>query len=477
MKKHIAHCFFSQRCDLDAIDSVALEAFCNNRLGELFVEYKEDEVIKIEGGIVQTPSFHQRMGFGLRTFEEECVRYSYSSNLDVKSVKDAVRIVSSGTTSHANNIHATSDLQSENSVSLYTSERFISSVTLKDKIDFLKRVDAYARSASNDVAQVIAALASSWQVVSILTDSGQKIYDVRPLVRFTVSIVISKNGEMESGMFSGGGRFGYEHLLSQDYATAAVDEALRQAYIKIIAVKAPVGELAAVIGNGWTGILLHEAIGHGLEGDSIRRKTSSFCNLLGQEIASKNVTVIDNGNIENRRGSIDFDDEGTKTQSTALIENGKLVSFINDRMSARIMKCRATGNGRRESYEHEPITRMTNTYMLAGDKTVDEMIASVKYGIFAKTFSDGQVDIASGKFVFSASEAYLIEGGKITAPVKGAMLIGDGPSILKKISMVGNDFAMDPGTGTCGKCGQMVPVGVGEPSVLIDKITVGGSNL
>jgi TldD protein len=303
-------------------------------------------------------------------------------------------------------------------------------------------------------------------------------------------------------MCSGGGRFGYDSLIfvataaknaiiaedgttPKDEITAKptaiwknyVDEAVRQANVKLEAIKAPVGEMPVVLGNAWTGILLHESVGHGLEGDAIRKKTSSFHNFLGEQIASPNITVVDDGSIKNRRGSINIDDEGTSSRRNILIENGKLVGFLQDRINSKLMKMSVTGNGRREGYEDMPIPRMTNTFMLAGEASFDEMIAGVKNGVFAKSFSDGQVDVASGKFVFSASEAYLIENGKITTPIKGAMLIGDGPSILKKISMVGNDFSLDNGVGTCGKNGQSVPVGVGQPSVLIDKITVGGSNL
>ncbi|MDR2158143.1 MAG: hypothetical protein LBO02_02390, partial [Holosporaceae bacterium] len=324
---------------------------------------------------------------------------------------------------------------------------------------------------------VIANLEGSWQVVSILADNGKKSLDVRPLVRLSVYVVVEKNGILESGLCSGGGRFDYGGLLNENAKIQYVDIALEQAEIKLQAIKAPVGEMPVVLGNAWAGILLHEAVGHGLEGDAIRKKTSSFHNLLGEMIASPNITVVDDGTLPRRRGSINIDDEGVDSRRTVLIENGKLVGLMQDRMNANLMGLNVTGNGRRESYEAMPIPRMTNTFMLAGDHSHEEMISKVKKGIFAKSFLDGQVDVASGKFVFSTSEAYLIENGKISTPVKGAMIIGDGPSILKKISMVGNDFSLDNGVGTCGKEGQWAPVGVGEPSVLIDKITVGGANL
>jgi TldD protein len=361
--------------------------------------------------------------------------------------------------------------------SLYDATRFVNLISLDKKIEFLKSIDAYIRSKYPHIRHVTAALAGSWQVASIINDRAEKTCDIRPLTRLSVSVIAEKNGVSESGLHSGGGRFGYDSLMTDEVKIIYADEAVRQVSVKLEAIKAPVGEMAVVLGNGWTGILLHEAVGHGLEGDAVRKKTSSFHNLLGEQIASSGITVVDDGTIENRRGSINIDDEGTRSQRNVLIENGKLVGFMYDRMNSRLMGKAATGNGRRESYLHVPLPRMTNTFMTAGNARLDEMIASVKNGVFAKSFSDGQVDVASGKFVFSASEAYLIENGRVTLPVKGAMLIGDGPSILKKISMVGSDFSLDPGVGTCGKDGQWVPVGVGQPSVLIDKITVGGANL
>ncbi|MDR2781040.1 MAG: hypothetical protein LBB21_01090 [Holosporaceae bacterium] len=464
--------FFGDICDLPAIEKVAVGAFCDGNKGELFVEYKEEETLRIENGIVQAPSFAFKRGFGLRSFKEAVSFYSHSHLLNEKSVKKALEVIKSGNASCCVKIN-----ESVNTHDLYCKKYFMDSVTLENKIKLLQKIDAYARSKSENVRQVTALLSGSWQVISILTDEGRKVYDIRPMVRLSVQIVVEKNGVLESGMYSGGGRFGYGELLGERTKEDYVNEALRQAEIKLQAIKAPVGEMPVVLGNGWTGILLHEAVGHGLEGDAIRKKTSSFHNLLGKMIAAPRVTVVDDGTLSNRRGSINVDDEGTDSHRTVLIENGKLVGLMQDRMNADLMGVNVTGNGRRESYKVMPIPRMTNTFMVAGDYSREEMIASVKNGIFAKSFSDGQVDVASGKFVFSASEAYVIENGRIAAPVKGAMLIGDGPSILKRISMIGNDFSLDNGVGTCGKDGQWVPVGVGEPSVLIDKITVGGANL
>lgn len=469
--------FFENVCDMSAVERMSLESFHGRVFGELFVEYEEGEILRIEDGVVQAPNLNFSQGFGLRTFEDGASKYSYSSTIDVSSVKKAVEAVSFSSGNQSARTKVPDVCAHTTNSDLYDRARFIDSVSLAEKIKFLKEIDAYARSKSDNIRQVIGVLASTWQVVSILRDSGEKSYDIRPLVRLTVSIVVEKNGILESGMQSGGGRFGYETIINDKIKTAYVDEALRQANIKLSAKKAPVGEMPVVLGNAWTGILLHEAVGHGLEGDAIRKKTSAFHNLLGEQIGSANVTVVDDGTIANRRGSLNIDDEGSNTQCNILIEKGKLVGFMQDRMNARLMNSRTTGNGRRENYECTPMPRMTNTFMLAGDASLDEMVAKAKNGIYAKTFSDGQVDTASGKFVFSASEAYLIENGKITSPVKGAMLIGDGPSILKQISMVGTDFSLDNGVGTCGKDGQWVPVGVGQPSALVDKITVGGSNI
>lgn len=461
-------------CDLQSVESSALSAFCRGVCGELFIEYKESEVIRIEDGIIQTPNLNFNKGFGLRTFKEDITKYSYSSEIDVSSINKAIEAVRFSHNSLESNVKIEAK---DNKNNLYSGTKFIDSLLLEEKIKFLKGADTYARAKSENVRQVIGVLASTWQVVSILNELGKRVCDIRPLIRFTISIVVEKNGVFESGMCSGGGRFGYEKFISETVQKSYVDEALRQANIKLTAIRAPVGEMPVVLGNAWTGILLHEAVGHGLEGDAIRKKTSTFYNLFGKIIGSKNVTVVDDGTINDRRGSLNVDDEGTPTQRNILIENGKLVGFMQDRINAALMNHTPTGNGRRENYMHTPMPRMTNTFMLGGNASFEEMLSKARNGIFAKTFSDGQVDIASGKFVFSASEAYLIENGKITTPVKGAMLIGDGPSILKQISIVGSDFSLDNGVGMCGKDGQWVPVGVGQPSTLIDKITVGGASI
>lgn len=481
--------FFRRICDLDAVERASLEAFCGKEVcGELFVEYKESEVLRIENGVVQAPNLNCSHGFGLRTFSEDATKYSYSSSVTAEAVKKAVEVVRFATDSSDATVttvlpssvsSSSSSSSKSDGKSLYDSARFIDSVSLAHKIQFLKDLDEYARAKSTEVRQVIGILVSNWQVVSILDDSGRRSCDVRPLTRLTAVVIVERGGVQESGMCSGGGRFGYSNseILTADTMHSYVDEALRQAEVKLNAIKAPAGEMPVVLGNAWTGILLHEAVGHGLEGDAIRKKSSAFHNLLGEMVGTEKVTVVDDGTIAGRRGSLNVDDEGTPSQRNVLIEKGKLVGFMQDRMNAHLMGREVTGNGRRESYAHTPMPRMTNTFMLAGDSCLEDMVAKARNGIFAKTFSDGQVDTVSGKFVFSASEAYLIEDGKITTPVKGAMLVGDGPSVLKKISMIGADFSLDNGVGTCGKDGQWVPVGVGEPSALIDSITVGGANI
>jgi TldD protein len=325
------------------------------------------------------------------------------------------------------------------------------------------------------VKQVSCSLSSEWQAVEIIRAGGETYRDARPLVRLSISIVVEENGRQESGYFGGGGRRAYTHYIDPAYWQAGVDEALRQAMVNLQSVPAPAGEMTVVLGPGWPGILLHEAVGHGLEGDFNRKKTSAFAGLMGQRVASPGVTVVDDGTISERRGSLSIDDEGTPTSRTVLIEDGILVGFMQDRMNARLMGMKPTGNGRRESFASMVMPRMTNTYMLGGHHTPEEILASVKNGIYAVHFGGGQVDITSGKFVFSCTEAYRIEDGKLAAPIKGATLIGNGPDAMTRVGMIGNDMQLDNGIGTCGKNGQSVPVGVGQPTLRIDGLTVGGT--
>lgn len=320
-----------------------------------------------------------------------------------------------------------------------------------------------------------ATVAASWQVVDILRADGHRVHDVRPMTRINISVVVGEGDRQESGSFGIGGRRGFGDFITEENWKSGADEALRQALVNLEAIDAPAGTMEVVLASGWPGVMLHEAVGHGLEGDFNRKKTSAFAGLLGEQVAAKGVTVVDDGTIEARRGSISIDDEGTPSGYNVLIEDGKLVGYMQDRQNARLMGMEPTGNGRRQGYAHVPMPRMTNTYMLAGDRTPDEIISSVKRGIYAVSFGGGQVDITSGKFVFGCTEAYLIENGKVGAPVKGAMLIGNGPDAMKRVTMVGNDTKLDTGIGNCGKAGQWVPVGVGQPHLRMDQITVGGT--
>jgi TldD protein len=360
-------------------------------------------------------------------------------------------------------------------VKLYPDLDPLQTAEFEAKVKLLGEMDAYARGKDGRVRQVSCSLAAEWQNIEIIRAGGESYSDVRPLVRISVSVVVEENGRQESGSYGGGGRAGYDTYLKPEYWQAAIDEALRQALVNLSAIPAPAGEMAVVLGPGWPGILLHEAIGHGLEGDFNRKKTSAFAGLLGERVAAPGVTVVDDGTIGGRRGSLTIDDEGTPSSSTVLIEDGILKGYMQDRMNARLMGMKPTGNGRRESFAAPIQPRMTNTYMLAGDKAPEEILASVKKGIYATNFGGGQVDITNGKFVFSCTEAYLIEDGKLGAPIKGATLIGNGPDCLTRVSMIGNDLKLDAGVGTCGKGGQSVPVGVGQPTLRLDGLTVGGT--
>jgi len=360
-------------------------------------------------------------------------------------------------------------------VKLYGDTNPLQGMAFDAKVKLLGDIDAYVRSKDPRVKQVSVSLAGNWQAVEILRSGGHNASDIRPLVRINVSVVVEQDGRMESGSFGAGGRAEYAQWITPENWVNIADEALRQAIVNLDSVPAPAGEMTVVLGPGWPGVLLHEAVGHGLEGDFNRKKTSAFAGLLGERVAAKGVTVVDNGTMQDRRGSLSIDDEGTPTSNTVLIEDGILKGFMQDRMNARLMGMEATGNGRRQSYAHAPVPRMTNTYMLGGDMEPQEIIQSVKNGLYAVNFGGGQVDITSGKYVFSCTEAYKIEDGKVTAPVKGATLIGSGPEDLKRVTMIGNDMKLDTGVGMCGKDGQSVPVGVGQPTMRIENLTVGGT--
>lgn len=441
--------------------------------GELYLEYVQSEFFSWDDGRLKTCTYDTDMGFGLRAVAGETFGYAHSSELSEKAIARAGETVSSVTQGYG----GTMDLAPQKTNhQLYSDDNPLLQIPFEQKVKLLQDIDAYARAKDSRVKQVSVQLAASWQAVQILRAGGEKSADIRPLVRLNVSVYVeSADGRMEDGYHGLGGRYSYDALFSERTWKSAVDEAFRQALVNLDAVPTPAGEMTLVLGAGWPGILLHEAIGHGLEGDFNRKMTSAFSGLIGEQVAAPGVTVVDDGTLPNRRGSITVDDEGTPSQRNVLIEDGKLVGYLQDRMNARLMGAKSTGNGRRESYADHPMPRMTNTVMLNGQHTPEEILASVKKGIYAVNFGGGQVDITSGKFVFEASEAYLIENGKIGAPVKGATLIGNGPDALTKVKMIGNDMKLDDGIGTCGKEGQSVPVGVGQPTLRIDGLTVGGT--
>ena len=467
---------FFERADA-ALDRAAAERAVGTALartddGELFLEYRESERISLDDGRIRSAGFDTSLGFGLRAVADEATGYAHAGELSEAALERAAASVAAVAAGHSG---VFAEPPRATNARLYTDDNPLAAVDFPARTALLSEIDAYARGKDPRVKQVMASLGGEWQAVQILRPDGSRVADLRPLVRFNVSVVVEQDGRRETGSYGVGGRFGYQGVTSPQLWRAAVDEALRQALVNLDSRPAPAGEMEVVLGPGWPGILLHEAIGHGLEGDFNRKKTSAFAGLLGSRIAAPEVTVVDDGTLPDRRGSLTVDDEGTPTNRTVLIEDGVLVGYMQDRLNARLMGAKPTGNGRRQSYGHAPMPRMTNTVMLAGTATPEEMIRSVRRGLYAVNFGGGQVDITSGKFVFSASEAYLIEDGKVTAPVKGATLIGNGPDALTKVTMVGNDMALDPGIGTCGKNGQGVPVGVGQPTLKLAALTVGGT--
>ena len=444
--------------------------------GELFLEYSQSESFSFDDGRLKNANFNTTGGFGLRAILGEATGYAHASELSEAAIKRASNTVSAIRSGHTGNTNV-STLSSRMAPALYTDHNPLHEVPFETKVALLAEIDSYLRAKSPYVKQVSISLLGEWQAVTILHANGNKSGDIRPLVRLNIAVVAEKDGRMESGSYGAGGRKSYRHYISKENWQNQADEALRQALVNLDSRPAPAGEMQVVLGPGWPGILLHEAVGHGLEGDFNRKGSSAFAGLLGERVAAKGVTVVDDGTIADRRGSLTLDDEGTPTERTVLIEDGILKGYIQDKLNARLMGVAATGNGRRESFASIPLPRMTNTYMLGGNRAPEDIIGSVKKGIYAANFSGGQVDITSGKFVFSASEAYMIENGKITHPVKGATLIGNGPDVLTKVTAIGNDMALDTGIGTCGKAGQSVPVGVGQPTLLIDKLTVGGTEI
>ncbi len=465
---------FFNRSGMDRrrVERLVGEALVGMDDGELFLEYSQSESVALDDGRIKSTAFDTTQGFGLRAISDEATGFAHASELSEDAIRRAaatVRAVKSGT---SGTMMAPPPGTNR---SLYTDENPLGAVDFGAKTKLLAEIDAYARAKDPRVRQVMASLSGVWQAVQIVRGDGRRVGDIRPLVRLNVSIVVGEGERMETGSSGAGGRVSYERYVDPTQWRFQVDEALRQALVNLGSVPAPAGEMSVVLGPGWPGVMLHEAIGHGLEGDFNRKKTSAFSGLIGQRVASPGVTVVDDGTLKDRRGSLTVDDEGTPSAYNTLIEDGILKGYMQDRLNARLMGLAPTGNGRRQSYAHAPMPRMTNTYMLAGDKSPEEIIASVKRGLYAVNFGGGQVDITSGKFVFSASEAYLIENGKVGQAVKGATLIGNGPDALTKITMIGNDLKLDDGVGTCGKDGQGVPVGVGQPTLRMDGLTVGGT--
>ena len=458
--------------DRDRTQRIVAGALAGADDGELYLEYRQSEAISFDDGRVKSASFDSSHGFGLRAVAGEAQGYAHATELSEAALNRAAETVKAVRGGRSGTM---AEPPTGTNRSLYADLNPLADPGFEAKVRLLAEIDAYARSRDGRVRQVMASLSGEWQAVQILRADGIRTADIRPLVRLNVAVMVGDGDRQETGSHGSGGRLGFARFVDPEHWRASVDEALRQALVNLGSRPAPAGEMPVVLGPGWPGILLHEAIGHGLEGDFNRKKTSAFAGLMGKRIATPGVTVVDDGTIADRRGSLTIDDEGTPSGRTVLIEDGVLTGFMQDRMNARLMGMRPTGNGRRQSFAHAPMPRMTNTYMLAGATDPAEILGSVKRGLYAVNFGGGQVDITSGKFVFSCTEAYLIEDGKIGPAVKGATLIGNGPDVLTKVKMVGSDLSLDPGIGTCGKEGQGVPVGVGQPTLLIEALTVGGT--
>ncbi|PZO73324.1 MAG: metalloprotease TldD [Sphingomonas taxi] len=464
---------FLYRDTLDPEQAQALTAKALGKAddGELYLQYRKAEAFGFDDGRLKTASYDTSSGFGLRAVSGEMTAFAHSNEMTPAAIRRAAEtmaLIEPGVAAKAGPPQGTNRHR-------YTAADPLDLVPFADKVNLCQTIDAAARARDPRVAQVSVSLSGTWSVVEIVRADGFVATDVRPLVRLNVSIVAEQNGRRETGSYGIGGRYLYNDLFEPETYNRAIDEALSQALVNLESIAAPAGEMTVLLGNGWPGILLHEAIGHGLEGDFNRKGTSAFSGRIGERVAAEGVTVVDDGSLQDRRGSLTIDDEGTPTRETVLIEDGILKGYMQDRLNARLMGVEATGNGRRESYAHAPMPRMTNTFMKAGNDDPAELLSRVKKGIFAKAFGGGQVDIVSGKFVFSCTEAYLIEDGKLGAPIKGATLIGDGPSSLTRVRGIGNDFALDEGIGMCGKGGQSVPAGVGQPTLLVDGLTVGGT--
>lgn len=463
---------FETHLDRDAALEILRNTLIGADDGELFLERCRSEVLSFDDGRLRTSSFDASEGFGLRAVQGETIGYAHSTEISEQAMRRATGTVRLAIGAGGGTLAAAPQATNQK---LYSDRNPLSDSTFPAKIDILREMDAYARGLDQRVVQVSATIAASHQEVVILRADGPDVSDSRPMVRMNVSVIVEQDGQRQTGYVGGGGRYGLNGMLAPTHWQPLIHEALRIAVVNLSAIPAPAGVMDVALGAGWPGILLHEAIGHGLEGDFNRKGTSAFAGLMGQRIAAPDVTVLDDGTIPDRRGSITIDDEGTPSGKNTLIEDGVLVGFMQDRQNARLMGVAPTGNGRRQSFAHAPMPRMTNTYMLGGSVDPKDMVADIKNGIYAVGFGGGQVDITNGKFVFSCTEAYLVKDGKVGAPVKGATLIGDGATALRQIRAIGNDMRLDDGMGNCGKQGQWVPVGVGQPSLLIGGLTVGGS--
>ena len=463
---------FETHLDRDAALEILRNTLIGADDGELFLERCRSEVLSFDDGRLRTSSFDASEGFGLRAVQGETIGYAHSTEISEQAMRRATGTVRLAIGAGGGTLAAAPQATNQK---LYSDRNPLNDSTFPAKIDILCEMDAYARGLDQRVVQVSATIAASHQEVVILRADGPDVSDSRPMVRMNVSVIVEQDGQRQTGYVGGGGRYGLDGMLAPTHWQPLIHEALRIAVVNLSAIPAPAGVMDVALGAGWPGILLHEAIGHGLEGDFNRKGTSAFAGLMGQRIAAPGVTVLDDGTIPDRRGSITVDDEGTPSGKNTLIEDGVLVGFMQDRQNARLMGVAPTGNGRRQSFAHAPMPRMTNTYMLGGSVDPKDMVADIKNGIYAVGFGGGQVDITNGKFVFSCTEAYLVKDGKVGAPVKGATLIGDGATALRQIRAIGNDMRLDDGMGNCGKQGQWVPVGVGQPSLLIGGLTVGGS--
>ncbi len=441
---------------------------------DLYFQYSVSESWLLDDGIVKDGSYNISHGIGTRCVKDDKTGFAYSDELNIKAIQSAIDFAKGISDSQKNK--KISQIRQAKYTPKYPSKSPLDSLTSKEKVNLLRQINSIARKDSK-VTQVSASLAGAYTEVMIASSDGVYQMDCRPMIRLSVSVIVEHEGRVEQGSSGGGGRYDYGYFVDNTFAEIYTKEAVRLAHVALNAKEAPAGMMPVILGSGWPGVLLHEAIGHGLEGDFNRKGSSVFSNRIGEKVADEKCTIVDNGTIENRRGSLTIDDEGTPTQETVLIEKGILKRYMLDKLNGRLMGMPSTGNARRESYAHIPMPRMTNTYMLNGKDQFSDMVSSVEDGVYAKNFDGGQVDITSGKFVFSANEAYLIKDGKITTPIKGATLIGSGDEVLHQISMVGDDLNLDPGIGTCGKEGQSVPVGVGQPSLKVDKITVGGTKL